>query len=687
VSHDRIPGFRPATPLMALFLAAGPAFAQEAPSAVRLPDLSIVAPPLLPAAAASELRLSGEELLSRPVTRPGEILEAAPGLVVTQHSGEGKANQYFLRGFNLDHGTDLAITLDGMPLNMRTHAHGQGYADLNFLMPELLEGMRVRKGPYFADLGDFASAGALDLTLRDSIRPFAQVTGGSFGYWRGLAAGSHALGRGQLLLAAEAAGYDGPWRRPDELRRFNGLARYSQGGEAEGFTVTAMGYSGRWNATDQIPARAVSEGIIGRFGTLDPTDGGITQRYSLSANWHRQTERGTTRISGYLVRSTLDLYNNFTYFLDDPVNGDQFRQQERRWLAGIDASHAMPGRLLGRPLETRIGFQTRYDDVSLGLTRTQARSFLSTVRDDAVRQGSAGFWADTTLRATAWLRGTVGMRVDGMTGRVRSTLAENSGTATEFVASPKFGLVLGPWRGTELFLNAGTGFHSNDLRGATIGVDPVDRLTPLSRVPLLVRSKGAEIGIRARWLDGLESSLALFVLTLGSEIVFVGDAGTTEASRPSRRIGVEWTNRWRVTPRLSLDADLAATRARFTDSDPAGSHIPGAPDIVASAGMTFGGEGPGWFASARLRYFGGRPLVEDDGVRSQASTLVNARLGYRFENGMRAQVDALNLLGSRSNQIEYFYESRLRGETAGRADRHIHPVEPTALRFTLTIPL
>jgi hypothetical protein len=683
VIHVSASGFRYTTPLAVLLLAAGPALAQE----FRLPDLSVVAPPLQPPAAASEMRVSGEELLFRPVTRPGEILEAAPGLVVTQHSGEGKANQYFLRGFNLDHGTDLAITLDGMPLNMRTHAHGQGYADLNFLLPELLEGMRVRKGPYFADLGDFSSAGALDLTLRDTIRPFAQVTGGSFGYWRGLTAGSHALGRGQLLLAGEVAGYDGPWQRPDELRRFNGLARYSQGGQAEGFTVTAMAYSGRWSSTDQIPARAVSEGLIGRFGTMDPTDGGITQRYSLSANWHRQTGSGTTRVSGYAIRSTLDLYNNFTYFLDDPMNGDQFRQQERRWLGGIDASHSMPGRLFGRPLETRVGFQTRYDDVSLGLTRTQARSYLSTIRDDAVRQGSAGLWADLTLRATDWLRGTVGLRVDGMTGRVRSTLAENSGTATEFIASPKVGLTLGSWRGTELFVSAGTGFHSNDLRGATIGLDPVDRLTPLSRVPLLVRSQGAEIGVRARWLEGLESSLALFVLTLGSEIVFIGDAGTTEASRPSRRIGVEWTNRWRVTPWLSLDADLAATRARFTDSDPAGSHIPGAPDVVASAGVSFGGEGMGWFGSARLRYFGARPLVEDDCVRSRPSTLVNARMGYRFENGVRAQLDALNVFGSRANQIEYFYESRLRGETAGVAEGHFHPVEPVAFRFTLTIPL
>ncbi|WP_424813119.1 TonB-dependent receptor [Roseococcus sp. YIM B11640] len=662
----------------------GMAWAQE----IRLPEVPIVAPAMADPASASEVRVTGNELLSRPVTRPAEVLEAAPGLIVTQHSGEGKANQYFLRGFNLDHGTDLAITLDGMPLNMPTHGHGQGYTDLNFLIPELLGGMRVRKGPYFADVGDFGSAGALDLTLRDTLpRPVLQLTGGSFGYWRALAMGSFNLGAGRLLLAGEAAGYDGPWRRPDELRRINGIARYSQGGTAEGFTVTAMAYSGRWSATDQIPARAVSEGIISRYGTMDPTDGGETQRYSLSANWHRQMSSGTLRASAYVVRSTLSLFNNFTYFLDDPEHGDQFRQQDRRWVTGFDVSHTMPGQVWGRALETRIGVQGRYDDIALALRRTEARAPLSTVRTDAVRQGSIGLWSDATLRATEWLRATVGLRVDAAGGRVSSLLPENSGRASDALVSPKFGLVLGPWRSTELFLNAGTGYHSNDLRGATISVDPTDRLTTLSRVPLLVRSKGAEIGARTRWAEGFESSLAVFVLDLASEIVFVGDAGTTEASRPSRRIGVELTNRWQVTPWLSLDADIAATRARFTDDDPAGDRIPGAPEVIASAGASFGTGGPGWFGTARLRYFGARPLVEDNSVRAAASTLVNGRVGYRFENGMTAQLDLLNAFNARANQIEYFYTSRLRSEAVGVADRHIHPTEPTAFRFTLSIPL
>jgi outer membrane receptor protein involved in Fe transport len=272
-------------------------------------------------------------------------------------------------------------------------------------------------------------------------------------------------------------------------------------------------------------------------------------------------------------------------------------------------------------------------------------------------------------------------------GRVRSDNAANSGTAGEFIGSPKLGLALGPFWATEFFLNAGTGYHSNDLRGATITVDPNDRLTPLSRVPLLVRSKGAEIGVRTLAVPGLDSRLAFFVLTLGSEILFVGDAGTTEASRPSRRIGIEWTNRWQVRPWLALDLDVAATRARFTDSDPAGSYIPGAPNVIASASVVFG-EGPGWFGTVRLRHFGPRPLVEDNSERSRATTLVNARVGYLFENGLRLQLDAFNLFNSKADQIDYFYTSRLPGEPAeGVADRHYHPVEPFAVRFTVAATL
>ena len=607
-----------------------------------------------------------------------------PGLIVTQHSGEGKANQYFLRGFNLDHGTDLAITVDGMPVNMPTHGHGQGYADINFLIPELIGSVNVRKGPYFADQGDFASAGAVSIDYLNKLpKNLAEITFGSFGYQRAVAAGSTAVGAGTLLAAIEGTKYNGPWDVPDNVRKLNGVLRYSQGTATDGFTLSAMAYSNGWNSTDQVAQRAIDQNIIGRFGSLDPTDGGTSSRFSLSSNWAHSSEFGQSKISAYVVRSSMQLFNNFTYLLDDPVNGDQFSQLDRRTLYGINASHSFDVRLAGIETQTRVGLQTRGDDITVGLFRTMQRTTLATVREDNVREGNIGVWADTTARWTDWLRTTVGIREDYFAGRVSSDTPANSGNASATMTSPKAGIVLGPWYKTEFFGNAGYGLHSNDIRGATIAVDPNDKVTPLDRVPLLVRSKGTEIGIRTRAIEGLTSSLALFVLDFDSELLFVGDAGTTEPSRPSRRVGVEWTNQYKVLPWLKFDLDVAYTSARFTDFDPVGDRIPGAPALIASGGVTFGGD-RGWFGALRARYFGARPLIEDDSVRSQSSLIFNARAGYRFDNGIRLQLDALNLLNARTNQIEYYYTSRLPGEPIeGVADRHVHPAEPLAVRLTL----
>jgi hypothetical protein len=641
-------------------------------------------PPDIKPSAASETRIGGAEFNARPTARVGELLEAVPGLIVTQHSGEGKANQYFLRGFNLDHGTDLAITVDGMPVNMPSHGHGQGYADINFLIPELVGAVNVRKGPYFADKGDFASAGSVDIDYLARLpKNLAEISFGSFGHLRGVAAGSTQLGNGTLLAAVEGTKYNGPWDVPDNVRKLNGVLRYSQGTASDGFTLSAMGYSNGWNSTDQVAQRAIDQNLIGRFGTLDATDGGSSSRFSLSSNWAHSSAFGHSKASAYLVRSSMQLFNNFTYLLDNPVHGDQFSQIDRRTLYGFNASHSFDGRFAGIETQTRVGLNTRGDDIHVGLFRTVQRTTLSTVREDHVREGNIGLWADTTARWTAWLRTTAGLRQDFFAGRVASDTPGNSGNAQATMTSPKAGIVLGPWYRTEFFGNAGFGLHSNDVRGATITVDPNDKVTPLDRVPLLVRSKGAEIGIRSKAIPDLTSSLALFVLDFDSELLFVGDAGTTEASRPSRRVGVEWTNQYKVQHWMTLDLDVAYTRARFTDFDPAGDRIPGAPAWIASGGVTFGAD-TGWFGALRGRYFGPRPLIEDDSVRSLSSLIFNARAGYRFDNGIRLQLDTLNLFNAKTNQIEYFYTSRLPGEAIGGvADRHVHPAEPLALRLTL----
>jgi len=637
-----------------------------------------------PETSASEQYRSAERIIRQPYARPGEFLEATPGLIVTQHSGEGKANQYFLRGFNLDHGTDLAITVDGMPVNMRTHGHGQGYADVSFLIPELIASMRIRKGPYFADEGDFSSAGALHIDYIDTLDPgLAQGTLGMFGYGRTLAIKSYPMWAGNLLVAAEGVAYDGPWDVPDRMRKVNGVIRYTQGTALEGFSITGMAYNNRWTSTDQVAKRAIGQGLIGRFGTLDPTDGGRSSRYSASSRFSTLNDWGATRVEAYAIRYTMALFNNFTYFLNDEANGDQFSQTDSRTVLGFHGSHTFKGRLGPFDSETRVGLQGRYDDIDVGLHNTMRRMTLSTVRADGVQEGSAALYIRNATHWTPWLRTIVGGRGDWYRGRVASDNPLNSGTASDFIGSPKFSLILGPFERTELFFNAGHGFHSNDVRGVTITVDPATGL-PADKVPFLVKAKGAEIGARTRFFADAESSIAVFALDYASELLFVGDAGTTEASRPSRRFGIEWTNHYKPLPWLAIDLDIAMTRARFTDFDPVGNRVPGAPNMVVSAGVV-AGKATGWFGAAKLRYFGSRPLIEDNTVRSSPTTLVNVRAGYRFENGVRLQLDALNLFNVKANQIEYWYESRLLTEPVGVAtfDRHLHPVEPLALRLTL----
>jgi hypothetical protein len=617
----------------------------------------------------------------RPRLRAAELLEVVPGLIVTQHSGGGKANQYFLRGFNLDHGTDFATTVLGMPVNLPTHGHGQGYTDLNFVIPELVSSLRYRKGPYYAENGDFASAGSAQIDYFSVIeRPFIEAGLGADSYGRVLGVGSFKTGGGDLLYALELARQDGPWEVPEDLRRLNAVLRYTRGNAS----VTAMAYDNRWTATDQIPLRAVRSGMLDRFGSLDASDGGESNRYSLSASWQRRNEETATQVHAYFVRSALDLFSNFTYFLDDPADGDQFEQVDVRNILGFSLDHTWHREWFGRHVHQRAGLQGRRDDIGeIGLHRSVRRQRLSTTRQDEVVQGSLGAHYSLDMEWLPWLRTVTGVRADFYEFDVDSDIAANSGVADDHLYSPKFALVLGPWAHTEFFLNAGRGFHSNDARGTTITFDPADPAltTPARHVDALVRSEGYEVGVKALWLEGLQTSLALWRLDLESELLFVGDAGNTEASRPSRREGIEFANYWTPTHGVIVDADLAVSRARFTDSGAAGDRIPGSIERTASVGVT--AEAGNWSGGLRLRYFGPRPLIEDDSVRSSTSTLVSLRLGYRLSPRIQLAMDALNLFDREVSDIEYFYESQLAGEPAAVADVHLHPAEPRTLRLSL----
>lgn len=615
--------------------------------------------------------------------RAAEMLEAIPGLVVTQHSGEGKATQLYLRGFNLDHGTDLRTTVDGMLVNQRSHSHGHGWTDLNFLIPELVSRIDFHKGPFYANEGDFSAAGAAALVYADRLpKGIASLGLGQHGFRRALLADSPKFGDGHLLYALESMRNDGPWVHPDRFHKTNAVLRYSEGTAVNGFNLSLMAYAARWNATDQIPLRAVDDGSLSRLDTIDPSSGGRAARYSLSGAWRRSTDAGLTRVQAYLIQRSLDLYSNFTYFLDDPLRGDQFAQPDRRNSAGFQLSHTWQHLLGGRESETVLGLQFEHDNIRNGLNRTQARQLLSVTRQDRIRESSLAAYAETTTYWTDRARTIAGLRGDSYRFRVRSDRADNSGDASAGIVSPKFALIFGPWNKTEVYFHAGHGFHSNDARGTTIRVDPASG-DPVDRVAALARIQGREIGLRTEYFAGMHTTLSLYELTSASELLFVGDAGTTEASRPSRRTGIELAHQWRVDRNWTLDAAYAHARARFRDADPAGSFIPGAVEGVGSLALSFSDLGP-WSGALQLRLFGPRPLIEDNSVRSRGTRGFNGRIGYRIDTRTRVEAEIFNLTNRRDSAIDYYYESQLRNEAAPVGDIHFHPVEPRSLRITLT---
>jgi opacity protein-like surface antigen len=676
---------------------------------------------------ASQTTISGADLNARPIARPGEILEAAPGLAVVMHADGGKANQYYLRGYNLDHGTDMATFVDDVPINLPTHAHGQGYTDLNFLIPETVGGLDVRKGPYFADVGDFATAGTMRLGLRDTVDQNIQsITLGSFGYYRMLTLGSTKAGDGNLLYAGEFNTYDGPWTTSDDVKKFSGLLRYSQGTATDGFTATAMAYANTWNSADQVPLRAFTTGQIGLYGELDPTDGGDTDRFSLSARLAKSDDDGAWNANAYLVKYNLNLFSNYTWHLDDFTNGDngdQFHQHDDRIYGGADASRTINGALFNMPAETVFGVQSRYDDINLGLSNTVQRQFLSNILFDHVNEGNAGIYAENTVHWTDWLRTTTGWRGDYFDASVNSMLQPaNSGKPQASIGSPKFTMTFGPFDKTELFFGTGMGYHSNDARSVTVTQTPGDPTTPEGPSPFLVRSRGAEVGIRTKAIPDLDSSVSLFYLHQDSELFFDGDSGETTAGLPSQRTGIEFTNDYHPTSWVHIDANLALTRARFLGFDTTqevlfeslagtpqaqignapGNFIYNAPWMVASAGITLG-EKTGWFSSLRWRYISSRPLTEDGVFQSPPSNIFNGAVGYRFDNGWSVTLDALNMLNSTTDLATYAYGSLLttdalyaacKAGTASAAacangvmDYVYHPIEPMAFRLTVVGPL
>jgi hypothetical protein len=617
----------------------------------------------------------------RPLVREGELLETVPGLIMTQHSGDGKSNQMFVRGFNLDHGTDFSTKVEGIPVNIPTHAHGQGYTDLNFIIPELVDHVEYELGPYYADIGDFGSAGGAELRLRRSLdRPLAVAGVGEDGYRRAVAAASVELGSGRLLAGAEVKEYDGPWAVAQDLGKRAGLVRYSweRGGDA--FSVLALGYDNAWNASDQVPSRLIAGGALGRFAQIDSSLGGSSSRYAVTAEWLRAGSVASHRLQLYAMRYDLDLYSNFTYFLDDPDEGDQIQQRDRgREVFGGDFAYS---RAVGAHTTT-FGLQTRLDLADVALRRAGGRDILATVRADEVTQWGSGAYVEVRSDWTSRFRTVLGVRGDAYRFDVASDRAANSGEASDAILSPKASIAFQATDALELYLSGGFGFHSNDARGTVQTIDPVTG-EAVERVDPLARSRGAEIGVRATPVEGVRTTLTAWTVELDSELLFVGDAGTTEPSDASRRVGVTWANFWQPLPQLRLDVDASFAHARFHELSEEENRIPGALERVVTAGVAWEPPRGGPFAALRLRHFGEYPLIEDNSVRASAASLLNLNVGWAHR-GLRFGASVLNVLDSDDADISYFYASRVRGEPAGGIeDVHFHPVEPRQIRLTVS---
>ncbi len=635
------------------------------------------------ATSASKGQTSAKELLARPFSRRGELLESIPGFIATQHSGDGKANQYYLRGTNLDHGNDFAIFVDGMQVNLRNHAHGQGYADINFLIPELVGQLEYWKGTYFAQHGDLSSTGAARFKLVDSLsQGILSTTLGQFQYERTLIADTIKAGAGQLTLAFEHQFYNGPWDLNANAVRLNGFARWHWNDATDNVNVTLMGYHGKWASTDQVPQRVIGT-LIGRYGNIDPTDGGNSQRYSLSFDWVHEGDHTTTRTNLYAGYYDLDLFSNFTYFMDNPVQGDQFEQQDRRFFVGGQVARDWRWDAMGQQQRFTLGVQMRRDFITgLGLYNTAQRQRFNAISVNDIIQDSWGIFAEAEIKPARWLRIVPGLRGDLMQFQVtKSNIAGNTGSLTSGILSPKLNIILGPWAKTEFYINAGTGFHSNDTRGVISTVDPATGL-PSSRATPLVRTYGAEVGIRNESITKLVNTLSFWTLHSGSELIYAGDTGSSSPGPSSQRFGVELASYWRPNDWTMVDVEATCSRAYLLTENPSHQNVPNSIPYTLNAGLTLGGA-QGLFGSLRVRYVAPRPLDQVLDVYSRESIQVNGRIGYRHKN-IEVALDCLNLLNRSDYDVAYYYASQLKTEAAPVNDVHLHPIEPRMFRLSVT---
>lgn len=637
----------------------------EAPGETQLTDLQLTEEELEAAENGEIIVLEGEaaytpvasrsvrdrDIALRPHPRPADILRVVPGVFVNQHAGGGKANQYFLRGFDADHGTDIALSVDGIPVNMVSHGHGQGYADLNWIIPELVQSVDTFKGPYSALLGDFATAGAIDMLLQDTAKKSSvSIAGGQFDTVRGLAIlqGGEVLG-GRPMAAIEAYHSNGPFDNGEALQRVSAHTQFLRPTEKGNLKIAATSYRAKWNGSGQLPLREVRAGRLRRFGSVDPTEGGASERHSLYAKYHgyHGTDAEISAMA-YLVRYQFNLFSNFTFFSANPDVGDQIEQEDDRWYGGAKASYRFRTMLGTLPLRTTVGVQARADSAATGLYDAIARDRGEARVDARISQARLGAFVQEDILWTPWLRTVTGLRIDSFAFSVDDNLGNSSGQKFATEVSPKVSLVVSPTRNTDVYLNSGGGFHSNDARAL---VRETDVGTPLTQ------ATGYEIGARTRLANRVDLATSLWLLDLSQETVWVGDEGVTEARGATRRYGIEVEARVKLLDWLTADGDLTQSRARFVNA-PAGEElIPLAPRRTLTAGLSAHHSG-GLMGRFGVRSLSDRPLTEDGFLVAEGFTLLDATIGYRSpQYAITLAVD--NLLNTKWREAQFATTSRV----------------------------
>lgn len=615
------------------------------------------------ARAASEGTVGGADLGVRPLLRVAELLEVVPGLIAAQHSGSGKANQYFLRGFNLDHGTDFAGYLDDVPMNLRTHGHGQGYLDLNGIIPELIDRVDFRKGPYRADVGDNALAGASFMhTVRKFAAPFLSVEAGSYGWLRAAGGGSYDLGAGEMTLAGQWKTYDGPWQLPEHLQHISTYVKYAAPAGFGQWEASLSSYNADWRPTEQIPERAIGTPICANaFCALDKSATGHTLRHIATLRLTGDDWKATAYAQYY----DWNMYSDSTYDY-------QIRQWDERMVYGGKAEKDFR---LNDALDFSTGVETRYDDIQrVEVDHTDQRVFINYVGAHRAREFSGAAYTEANWRPLERLRVMAGLRADYYDFQTHATQPGFlQGSANDHIVSPKAALAWQLSDTLEAYANWGRGFHSNDARGVTASDPPV---------PGLVRGTGEEIG--GRYQKGSFSFTATYWwLDVDSELKFVGDSNSVEPGASSRRHGYELVSFWRPLPQLAFDASWTVSSARYYGplATPGETHIAGAIESAGELGVSFI-HGP-WELSGRLRHLGPYPLIEDNSQRASPEDIVNTRAAWKRGPWM-LYGELLNVFGSQGKDIVYWYESYLpaidAAPTEGRMSR---AVEPRTLRVGL----